>query len=366
MIIKLNEAGDNMRLSKKLLSVLLAFAVLVIALPLSGISSYAADTSEFTYQVLSEEDKTAEITSYTGAGGDVVIPETLDGYTVTSLGDTAFGEEENGYMNFSITSLTIPQTIENISETASICLIACGEFIVDEDNVNFSSLCGVLFNKNKHSLIRYPSGKNEISYTVPSSVTEICYGAFYFSKLKSIDVSNGVETVVDYAFSYSSELEEVKFADTVVYLGEGAFDSCESLKTVILSNSLTTINGYVFYGCRSLTEIIIPSSVTSIDTSAFMGSHLAAVYGVPGSYAETYANENGYEFIDINELTIPGDMNGDAVCDLNDIDIMLQISAGVTEPSSVQLKLGDLNDDGVIDGFDVAKLDILISSDASE
>jgi hypothetical protein len=349
--------------SKKLLSVFLAFAVLVIALPLSGISSYASDVSEFTYQVLSEDDKTAEITKYTGAGGDVVIPSEIDGYTITSIGMETFGIEEP---NFAVLSLYIPKSVSSVDSVSLAMLAGCASFTVEEGNESYSSANGILYNADKTDLIRYPAQGASSVFQIADTVINIGFGAVAFTNLSEIVIPFGVETVSNFAFAYSTVIETVVFPDSVSFIGENAFDFCSALTSVTLPSTLESLSSYTFDVCSSLKEIMIPESVTSIGWNVFLGTALKIIYGVTGSYAETYANENGYEFIDINDLTIPGDMNGDAFCDLNDIDIMLRISTGVTEPSTVQLKLGDLNNDGVIDGFDVAKLDILISSDASE
>ncbi|MGN0559926.1 MAG: hypothetical protein ACI4K8_02600, partial [Candidatus Fimenecus sp.] len=70
--------------TKKLCSVLLALALALTALPLTALPTAAATVGDFTYAVLSEADKTCEISGYTGSATDLEVPSKLDGYTVTS------------------------------------------------------------------------------------------------------------------------------------------------------------------------------------------------------------------------------------------------------------------------------------------
>lgn len=83
-------------------------AVLLIGL-FSGLSAFALE-ADYDYTVLS--DGTVEITYYKGTDANVVIPETIDGYTVTSIGDSAF------LMRTGITSVEIPETVKYIGAKA--------------------------------------------------------------------------------------------------------------------------------------------------------------------------------------------------------------------------------------------------------
>ena len=347
-----------MSTGKKLLSVFLALAVLVVALPIARINSFASDPSDFTYQVISETDKTAEIIGYSGSGGDVTIPSVIDGYTITSIGDTAFGED----VNDNIESVLFPSTVEYISSMSVAMLMICSEYSVDDSNACYSSNDGVLFNKDKTELIRYPAANGAESYSVPDSVQTIGLAAFAFSGLKNIVIPDGVETITDLAFTYAMSLKSIEIPNSVTYLGGDAFSSCLSLEWVILSDSLTSINSYAFYGCEKLSTVVIPQSISDIDDDAFIRTSIISVFGTPGSYAETFANGNNSEFIDIDYLNYPGDMNKDKMCNESDLNDMILISVNEIEPSFLQTRLGDINGDGVVDGFDIAELDRNINS----
>ncbi len=342
-----------MRVSKRLVSVFLAFVMLIVALPLSTVKTHAVTSGDFEYEIISEDDKTAEIVSYLGSASNVVIPSVIDGYTVISLGDTVFGEDPNTFIN----TLTIPSSVQSISPMSIAFLFACSAFIVDGGNENYSSVDGILYNYDKTELVRFPCVSDSVTYTVLDSTVSLGFASFAYCGLKEVVLPNELETITDFSFSYSPELEHIVIPNSVTYIGEYSFYSCESLKTVSLSDSLSVINAYTFSECLSLTEAIIPESVESIEVGAFENTALSVVFCEPGSYADTFADNNGYITIDINASRVSGDMNNDFLCNDNDLDVMLQISVGSAEPSFMQNRLGDVNGDGVIDGFDIAQID---------
>ena len=123
------------------------------------------------------------------------------------------------------------------------------------------------------------------------------------------------------------------------------------------------INNKAFAECENLTSVIIPSSVTTIAYDAFDGcSSLTTIYGTSGSYAQTFANNNSYTFIDLDSLLV-GDINADGLVNGKDINSLAEIAVGITGCSAIQKYIGDFNSDGVIDGFDVALLDKYVYKD---
>lgn len=171
--------------------------------------------------------------------------------TVTVIGESAF------FGCSSLTSLTIPASVNEIGLSAFNCE-NLKEILVDDDNSHYSSQDGVLFNKDKTTLIQYPAdGKKE--YAIPTSVREICGKAFLnCGKLTSVDIPNSVREI-----------------------GESAFFNCKGLKTVSISASVKVIGVDVFSFCSNLTSIIIPVSVESIGERAFyLCDHLEAIYNL--------------------------------------------------------------------------------------
>ena len=279
---------------------------------------------------------TITITGYTGPGGAVTIPSTIDGLPVTTIGDYAFSWCSD------LTSVTIPNSVTTIGESAfascisltsvtipnSITNIGVGPFAgcsglsaitADTLNAFYSSVDGILFNKKQTELTQYPAGKTASDYTIPNSVTNIGDYAFYdCSGLTSVTIPNSVATIGGVAFSHCSGLTSVTIGNSVTTIGHGAFMDCSSLTSITIPNSVTSfVDGYeywdgeghpqangVFSGCTSLTNVTIPSSVTTIGDYAFsscysltsvffrgnapaLGFHVfeanATVYYLPGS-----------------------------------------------------------------------------------
>jgi hypothetical protein len=89
------------------------------------------------------------------------------------------------------------------------------EINVDENNEYYSSVNGVLFDKNQTTLIEYPCGSKTTNYTIPNSVTNISNRAFFdCNKLTSVTIPNSVTTIGEYAFSECENLTDVYYSGT--------------------------------------------------------------------------------------------------------------------------------------------------------
>ena len=151
---------------------------------------------------------------------------------------------------------------------------------VEEGNNNYLSEDGILFNKDKTTLLCYPAGKTEASYIVPAYITSIGKRAFYgCESLRSIDLPEGVTSIGASAFDYCKSLTYIDLPEGVTSIDASVFDYCTSLTDIVLPESVTSIGSSAFYYCEHLTSISIPVSVTSIGHSAFYGcSALSDVY----------------------------------------------------------------------------------------
>ncbi len=259
------------------------------------------------YNILSETDRTVEVTYYdyknnsyyNDAYGDIEIPSKLiydrKTYKVTSIGKYAF------YKCSGLTSVTIPNSVTSIGISAfyncsgltsvtignSVTSIGNSAFsncsglisiIVDESNPSFSSIEGILYNNDATTLIYCPITKKTV--TIPNSVTSIDYSAFYgCSGLTSVTIPNSVTSIGERAFSGCSGLTSVTIGNSVTSIGYYAFSGCYGLTSVTIPNSVTTIVQSAFSNCRGLTSVTIGNSVTSIGKYAFSGcSKLTSIY----------------------------------------------------------------------------------------
>ncbi len=220
------------------------------------------------------------ITGYSGPGGNVFIPANINGFPVTTIGDSAFQSNTNiisvtfpnsvtyiGNWAFtwcsSLTSVTIPASVTNMGYGP---FSACGglmAIIVNANNPDFSSAGGVLFDKRQSILFQCPGGLSG-TYIVPDGVTNIAESAFY----------------------ECFNLHNVTLPDSVTSIGEDAFEYDYNLNRVIIGTGITTIQEYALYGCWNLPGIYFAGEAPNIEEGAFgtVGNYdPATVYYLPGA-----------------------------------------------------------------------------------
>ena len=165
---------------------------------------------DFTYMV---SGGTVTITQYIGAGGDVVIPSTINGMPVVGIG---------------------------------------GYYVIDY-YWGFIDYYGAF------------SGRTNVtSVTIGNGVTSIGNGAFFeCTGLTSVTIGNGVTSIGDYAFYYCSGLTSVTIPNSVTSIGEQAFYGCSGLTSVTIGNGVTSIGNHAFFGCRGLTSIVVDANNTA-------------------------------------------------------------------------------------------------------
>ena len=156
---------------------------------------------------------------------------------------------------------------------------------------------------------------------IPNTVTNIGEGAFYdCGGFTDIAVPNSVKSLGSRAFENCDALAKVSISDSVTSMGEKAFydcdaltdvklgtgitqiptscfEHCDALPSVVLPYRVSKVGDNAFKNCVELTEITIPRATTSISTSAFSYPAKMTVYGISGTYAETFANQQGMKFV---------------------------------------------------------------------
>ena len=253
---------------------------------------------------------TVTITGYTGSSTEVSIPATIDGKSVTSIGENAFYNctsltnitipdsvtyigDSAFYNCASLTSVTIPDSVTSIGCSAFDCCTSltsitipdsvvsinnlvfseCTSLIsieVASTNPNYKSVNGVLYNKSCTELICCPGGKTG-DLIIPDSVNSIGYKAFdCCESLTSITIPDSVTSIKDEAFYHCTSLTSVTIPDSVTSISRYMFNDCTSLESVTIPDSVTSIGDWAFYNCTSLDSVTIPNSVTSIGFYAFL------------------------------------------------------------------------------------------------
>ena len=252
--------------------------------------------------------------------GSLTLPESL-----TSIGHYAFcgngftggltlpeGLKSIGVGAFmgwsSLTSVTIPRSVTSINSSAFSFCENMENIFVAEGNTGYTSVNGVLFNKNITTLVTYPTGKKGTTYQIPEGVTEISVYSFGgCNNLTGVTIPEGVTVIGGVAFLNCSNLTSVTIPESVTEIGMGAFNSCLSLTSITIPEGVTYIDEFTFNECHSLTSVVIPRSVTRIALSAFAGCDgLKDVY-----YAGSQSQWNGIEISDGNDSLLNADIHFD-------------------------------------------------------
>ena len=177
-----------------------------------------------------------------------------------------------------LTSITIPNSVTSIGERVFAGCSSLTAINVAEANKFYSSVDGVLFNKDKTELICYPPRKVDDSYSIPNSVTSIGDSAFCNClSLTSITIPFGVTSIRNSTFCGCSSLTSIAIPKSVTSIGYGAFCYCQSLTSITIPDSVTSIGDMAFGHCYNLISIAIPDSVTSIDDAFYCCSSLTSI-----------------------------------------------------------------------------------------
>lgn len=231
----------------------------------------------------------------------VIIPNsitTIDMYAFqecpqlvsVSIPNSVISLGEGVFYGCGLTSIYIPSSISSIGEYAFQWCYDLQSIDVDSNNQNYTSLDGVLFNKNLTLLIQFPVGKGG-DYTIPNTVTSIGNFAFYeCESLISVNMTDNVTSIGNSAFEYCTGLISISLSNSLETIGECSFHKCTSLTSLVIPNSLSVISDEAFSKCRSLTTVIIPNSILVIGYSAFEACPFSSIT-IPASveFIDEYA-----------------------------------------------------------------------------
>ena len=228
-------------------------------------ASATFEEGDFKFEISSDSE--TMVVRYIGSGGDVVIPKTAGGKTVTRIYSGTFHENE------SVTSVTVPDTINRI------------------DSLAFDSC----YNVKK---IKLPESLPKIEYNTFSS----CYS------LESINIPKSVTKIGDWAFLYCYALDSIALPTGLKSIGYSSFAFCTSLKSITLPSGLEEIGSSAFYSCPAMNSVTIPEGLRALGDQAFgykwdsikkeiVKNEDFRIYGGINTLAEEYAQGEGFEFV---------------------------------------------------------------------
>lgn len=194
-------------------------------------------------------------------------------------------------------SYTIPGSVETICNEALFYCVNLTDINVSQSNSYFSaSQNGSLLTKDGKTLIRCPAGKTG-EFTIPDSVETIEHNAFYMCQnLTDIIIPNSVTTIEIHAFQSCTGLQSIEIPDSVETIGYGAFEDCSNLTSITIPASVNRIGFHVFQGCRNL------NSVTFDDTTdTWKRVNTQDAWELRNSSNPTTYNLNNVSLSDLND-----------------------------------------------------------------
>ena len=273
-------------MKKRLLSILLAAALLIGLVPTLLLPAAAADytSGDFTYKL--NDDGSAIITRYSGSAAALTIPSSLDGHTVKQIDSYAFEK------NTTLTSVSIPETVTELKYSAFEDCTSLTAVTIPSGLTKAGSLGnGVFTGCSALTTVQFGSGLTSIpdalfegtglkTITLPESVTSIGSWAFAnCAKLEQVSFPAGLTSIDLCAFENCTALTAVTLPKRLTELGNEAFENCSALKSVWIPKSLTNINGFggSFKGCTALTDITFETGITKIADYQFNGSPIKSI-----------------------------------------------------------------------------------------
>ena len=193
------------------------------------------------------------------------------------------------------TLMFVPRGLEEICIPSSVSSIEAGiafpeesqlqSIRVDEQNPSFSSVDGVLYDKGQTVLWQMPMKSEMTDFAIPASVTSIRENAFYgCTGLTSIGIPSSVTAIGDHTFQNCTGLTSIEIPSSVTTIGDYVFADCTSLTSIEFPSSVTAIGDGAFNNCTGLTSVTFeaPSALETIGAKAFYDCNLATM-AVPPS-----------------------------------------------------------------------------------
>lgn len=300
-------------------------------------------TCENWFRYTPARNGTATVVQYDGLGTHVIMPDSLSGYQISAIADSAFAGADhlqqlhlpdgitkidaNAFENCtSLTTLSLPESLtsmgssafENCSALASIALPDGLTTLPDRAFTSCSSL----------SYLQWPAGLTQLGtsafehctsltsvslpetvttigdlafasctrlmeITLPSGLTTLGNDALANCAFTFIELPDSLTTLGDRTFADCFSLTSVTLPDGLTEIGQDAFANCAVLTAVNLPETLVHIGDRAFQYCASLTDVTLPDSLVTIGWDAFDGCPQLVLYASPDSAGHRYAQDMG-------------------------------------------------------------------------
>ncbi len=393
---------------KKLISIILC-VIMLVCLFSFALPSFALSYENYTYEIVNEG---IVITSYNGDAQALTIPNEILDKPVIKIGENAFKN------NSTLTSVTISEGVKIIGDSAFEGCRALATITLPTTIISFgkNAIYNTAYYNNTDNwklknttnsngiIVGGSAGQDVLPWEeVLSPTLEYLYLGTVLVECESngtYQIKQGTTVIADYAFVKSNDMRNVIFPTSLVAIGDYAFEGCQYIndfqlaENVVLASSSIYNTGFynnskqwennaLYMGNRLVAtrggeivvktgtthimkgalngNVVIPSSVISIHEKAFTSTENAIIFGFSNTYAQAYANENGIKFVNL-ETDIKGDVNFNGQLETDDYKLLCEISTLKKTPTYAVSIIGDMNEDGTVDSYDVVILDLMLNN----
>ena len=213
----------------------------------------------------------------------------------------------NAFCETALKEIEIPENVDYIHGDVFDFTDSLEKITVSASNKEYSSVDGVLYNKDKTELLYCPHQKTSVK--IPATVTSIGHQAFKRSLIESVSIPSSVTEIGSEAFIYCGKLKKVTVPGSVSTLHSGVFYGSD-VSEFTLEEGITEINEKAL-GSDPTKKIYIPQSVKLISDLAFDDIYRGrpeynTIIGYEGTEALEYAKRNSVSFVSIKRLAGKG------------------------------------------------------------
>jgi len=269
---------------------------------------------------LDPEAQCCAIMGYIGSDVNVIVPDTILGYPVKTIGCYSFSGGEYGpqvnipskkriRINRGIKTITLPESIKTIGEGAFLGCISLESVNIPTDcKIEKYAFSGckkmssdgrlVIIGDTLYGCVIKPDRAGDYSISVPSNVRHIADGAFaYCYGLSEIVLHDGILDIGEEAFKECSRLRSIELPKGISEIRPATFCHCRALSSISIPENISIIGKQAFKNCFSLKRANIHRFVFKIGRDAFYACSELTIYCKKGSIAEKYAIKNNIKVV---------------------------------------------------------------------